>query len=198
MPQQQQTAGDLAMDMLDLMATRRSVPPQMMQGPGPGEAEIAQILTIASRVPDHGKLARWRFILFEGEARARAGEVIAAVFAADRPGADAEALALERNRLARAPLVIGVVGRPGPHAKIPEWEQQMSLGAVCMSLTLAAQAMGYATCWLTEWYSYDRRVLDRLGLKPDERMAGFLHLGRSTTRPADRDRPDVAAITTHF
>ncbi len=184
--------------MLELMARRRSVPPQQMEGPGPTESEITQLLTLASRVPDHGKLARWRFIVFEGDARTRAGEAIAAAFAADRPGVDAETLAYERNRLARAPLVIGVVGRSGPHPKIPEWEQQMTLGAVCMSLTLAAQAMGYATCWLTEWFSYDRRVLDRLGLDPAERMAGFLHIGRSEARPAERERPDVAALTTRF
>jgi nitroreductase len=189
---------EVAMDMLDLMAKRRSVPPQMMQGPGPGAAEITQLLTIASRVPDHGKLARWRFIIFEGEARARAGDVIAAAFAADKPEADAPAIAYERGRLARAPLVIGVVGQAGPHPKIPEWEQQLTLGAVCMSLSLAAQAMGYATCWLTEWFSYDRRVLGKLGLAPQERMAGFVHIGRSDTRPAERERPDLIAITTRF
>lgn len=186
------------MDMLELMAGRRSVPPQNMQGPGPSADEIGRMLTLASRVPDHGKLARWRFILFEGAARDRAGEVIAAAYAAGHPDAGAEALAFEAGRLSRAPLVIGVVGRPGPHPKIPEWEQMMTLGAVCMALTLAAQGMGYATCWLTEWYSYDRRVLDRLGLQPQERMAGFLHIGRSDLKPADRERPDVPAMTTRF
>ncbi|MGL4728715.1 MAG: nitroreductase family protein [Bosea sp. (in: a-proteobacteria)] len=186
------------MDMLDLMAKRRSVPPQMMQGPAPSEAEITQLLTIASRVPDHGKLGRWRFIVFEGEARNRAGEAIAAAFAADKPDASADTIAYERGRLARAPLVIGVVGRTGAHTKIPEWEQHLTLGAVCMSLSLAAQAMGYATCWLTEWFSYDRRVLAKLGLEPQERMAGFVHIGRSDTRPTERERPDVAAITSRF
>jgi nitroreductase len=186
------------MDMLDLMATRRSVPPQAMTGPGPDAGEIERMLTIASRVPDHGKLARWRFVIFEGEARLRAGEAIAAAFSADRPDADADTLAHERGRLARAPLVIAIVGRPGPHPKIPEWEQQMTLGAVGMSLTLAAQAMGYATCWLTEWFSYDRRVLEKLGLDPSERIAGFLHIGRSEVKPAERERPDLARIVSRF
>jgi nitroreductase len=190
--------GRSGMDMLDVMATRRSVPPQAMTGPGPDATEIERMLTIASRVPDHGKLARWRFVLFEGEARLRAGEAIAAAFSADRPESDAEALAYERGRLARAPLVIGIVGRSGPHPKIPEWEQQMTLGAVGMSLTLAAQAMGYATCWLTEWFSYDRRVLDRLGLDPSERMAGFLHIGRSAAKPAERERPDLTRIVSRY
>lgn len=186
------------MNMLELMATRRSVPPQMMTGEGPAQDEITQMLTIASRVPDHGKLARWRFLLIEGEARARAGEAIAAAFLAEKPQANAESIAYERGRLARAPLVIGVVGQSGPHGKIPEWEQNLTLGAVCMSLTLAAQAMGYATCWLTEWFSYHRQVLDALGLEPQERMAGFLHIGRSAAVPADRERPDLARIVSRY
>jgi nitroreductase len=186
------------MTMLEIMAMRRSVPPQAMTGAGPNAGEIAQMLTIASRVPDHGKLARWRFILFEGDARLRAGTAIAAAFQAEKPLADAEALAYERGRLARAPLVIGVVGRSGPHGKIPEWEQNLTLGAVCMSLTLAAQAQGYATCWLTEWFSYNRQVLDALGLEPQERMAGFLHIGKSDARPADRERPDLGRIVSRF
>ncbi len=186
------------MDMLELMAGRRSVPPQAMSGPGPDGAELQRILTIASRVPDHGKLARWRFIVFEGDARLRAGDIIAAAFANGKPAASAESVAQERGRLARAPLVVGVVGRSGPHGKIPEWEQQLTLGAVCMSLSLAANAMGFVTSWLTEWFSYDRGVLDGLGLAPDERMAGFVHIGRADKVPAERERPDLAQIVSPF
>ena len=186
------------MNMLELMAKRRSVPPQAMTGAGPRADEITKMLTLASRVPDHGKLARWRFILFEDDARLRAGEAIAAAFLAEKPDADSAMLNYERGRLARAPLVIGVVGRSGPHGKIPEWEQQLTLGAVCMSLTFAAQGMGYATCWLTEWFSYNRQVLDALGVEPQERMAGFLHIGRSDLAPADRERPDLATIVSRY
>ncbi len=100
--------------------------------------------------------------------------------------------------LARAPLVIGVVSRAGTHAKIPEWEQQLSAGAASMSLVIAAHAMGYAASWITEWYAYDRRVLDALGLSANERMAGFVHIGRPAKPPEDRERPKLETIVTRF
>ena len=93
-----------------------------------------------------------------------------------------------------APLVVGVVARARPHAKIPEWEQVLSAGAACMNLVLAANAMGFGTSWLTEWFAYDRRILDALGLAADESVAGFIHVGRPLERPADRARPDLADI----
>jgi nitroreductase len=185
-------------DALQLLKTRRSVKPMELSGPAPSAAEIETLLTVAARVPDHGKLTPWRFIVFEGEARAKAGAAIAAVFRADRPDATADQLEFERQRLARAPLVIGVVSRAGAHVKIPEWEQQLSAGAACMSLVIAAHAMGYAASWITEWYAYDRRVLDKLGLAANERMAGFVHIGRAVKPPEDRDRPKLADIVTQF
>ena len=185
-------------DMLALQTRRRSVPPPALSGPGPTGDQLEQLLTIAARVPDHGKLAPWRFLVFEGEGRERAGAIIAAVFAADNPQADAKRLDLERRRLAHAPLVVGVVSRAAPHAKIPEWEQIMSAGAVAMNLTLAACAMGYATAWLSEWYAYDARVLKGLGLAEHEKMAGFIHIGRPTMVVADRVRPVIADLVTRF
>ena len=185
-------------DALDLLKTRRSVKPMELGGPGPSPAEIETLLTIAARVPDHGKLAPWRFILFEGEARLAAGKTIAAVFRADHADATPEQIEFERKRLARAPLVIAVVSRAGPHVKIPEWEQQLSAGAASMSLVMAAHAMGYAASWITEWYAYDRRVLDALGLAPNERIAGFVHIGRPAKPPEERDRPKLADIVTRF
>ncbi|HZT28066.1 MAG TPA: nitroreductase [Pseudolabrys sp.] len=185
-------------DALDLLKTRRSVKPMELQGPGPSGEEINTLLTIAARVPDHGKLTPWRFIVFEGTARLQIGETIADVFRADHPEATAEQLAFERKRLARAPLVIGVVSRAGPHVKIPEWEQQLSAGAAAMTLLIAAHAMGYAASWITEWYAYDRRILDALGLAPNERIAGFVHIGRPAKPPEDRDRPKLADIVTRY
>ncbi|HEX5211543.1 MAG TPA: nitroreductase [Pseudolabrys sp.] len=185
-------------DALQLLKTRRSVKPMEMTGPGPSATEIDTMLGIAARVPDHGKLAPWRFIVFEGDARLAAGEAIAVVFAADHPEATPDQLAFERQRLARAPLVIAVVSRSGPHVKIPEWEQQLSSGASAMNLVIAAHAMGYAASWITEWYAYDRRVLDKLGLTPNERIAGFVHIGRATKPPEDRDRPRLDAIVTRY
>jgi nitroreductase len=185
-------------DMLDLLRTRRSVAPLAMSGPGPSGSELELLLTIAARVPDHGKLVPWRFIVFEGEGRAAAGHLIARAFVEDNPDANEERVELERQRLSHAPLVIGVVSRAAPHVKIPEWEQVLSAGAVCMNLVVAANAMGYAASWLTQWYSYDRRVLHGLGLAPHEKIAGFVHVGSSASAPQDRVRPVLSSITSHF
>ena len=185
-------------DALQLLKTRRSVKPMELTGPGPTGSEIDTLIAIASRVPDHGKLAPWRFIVFEGDARLAAGAVIAAAFAADRADATPDQIEFERKRLARAPLVIAVVSRAGPHVKIPEWEQQLSAGASAMSLVFAAHAMGYAASWITEWYAYDRRVLDKLGVAPHERVAGFVHIGRAAKPPEDRERPPLDAIVTRY
>jgi nitroreductase len=185
-------------DALELLKTRRSVKPMELTGPPPTTSEIETLLRIASRVPDHGKLAPWRFIVFEGNARNAAGEAIVAAYRADHPDATSDQVEFERKRLARAPLVIAVVSRAGPHVKIPEWEQHLSAGASAMSLVFAAHAMGYAASWITEWYAYDRRVLDAIGVAPHERIAGFVHIGRPGKPPEDRDRPKLDAIVTRF
>jgi nitroreductase len=192
------TAESSMNDTIRLLSTRRSVAPHLLTGPGPSADELDTLLAIAARVPDHGRLVPWRFIIIEGEAQRRIGEAIAAAFKADQPDADEARIAPERERLARAPLVIAVVSRAKPHVKIPEWEQVLSAGAVCMNLVLAANAMGYATSWLTEWFTFDRRVLDALGLAPDERMAGFVHIGRPAEAPVERPRPDMAGIVTRL
>jgi nitroreductase len=185
-------------DALQMLRTRRSVKPMELAAPAPAPGEVETMLAIASRVPDHGKLAPWRFIVFEGEARHAAGEKIAGVYMSDNPQASADQIAFERNRLARAPLVIAVVSRAAPHVKIPQWEQQLSAGAATMNLVHAAHALGYAASWITEWYAYDRRVLDALGLGPNENIAGFVHIGRPTKPPQDRERPKLADIVTRY
>jgi nitroreductase len=185
-------------DALQLLQTRRSVKPMELAGPGPNAAEIDTLLTIASRVPDHGKLTPWRFVVFAGEARLAAGAIIAEVFRAEHPEARLDQIEFERKRLARAPLVIAVVSRAAPHVKIPELEQLMSAGAATMNLVNAAYAMGSAASWITEWYAYDRRVLERLGIAATERIVGFVHIGRAQKTPEDRDRPKLADIVTYF
>jgi nitroreductase len=127
-----------------------------------------------------------------------AGEAIGTAFRAKYPDAAPEQLEYERKRLARAPLVIAVVSRAAPHVKIPEWEQVLSAGAAAMSLVFAAHALGFAANWITEWYAYDRTVLDALGLAPHEKIAGFIHIGRHATRPDDRPRPPLSEIVTRF
>ena len=185
-------------DALDLLKTRRSVKPVELSGPGPTAAELDTILTVASRVPDHGKLAPWRFIVFEGDARLKAGDAIAAAFRAKYPDCKDDQVAAERQRLARAPLVIAVVSRAAPHVKIPEWEQVLSAGAAAMNLVTASHALGFAANWITEWYAYDRGVLDALGLAAHEKIAGFVHIGRPAQPPEDRPRPPLSEIVTRF
>jgi nitroreductase len=185
-------------DALELLKTRRSFKAAELTGPAPSAAEIDTLLTVASRVPDHGKLVPWRFIVFEGEARRAAGAAIVTAFHAKYPDAKPEQAEAERARLARAPLVIAVVSRAAPHVKIPEWEQVLSAGAAAMNLVLAAHALGYGAAWITEWYAYDRGVLDVLGLKPHEKIAGFVHIGRPPGAPEDRPRPPLAEIATRY
>jgi nitroreductase len=185
-------------DALELLKTRRSIKPVELAGPAPSPAEVETLLTVAARVPDHGKLVPWRFIIFEGDARVAAGDAIVEAFRGKYPQATAEQAEAERTRLARAPLVIAVVSRAAPHVKIPEWEQVLSAGAAAMNLVLAAHAMGYAASWITEWYAYDRGVLAALGLKDNERIAGFVHIGRPKQPPEDRPRPPLTEIATRF
>jgi nitroreductase len=185
-------------DALELLKTRRSVKPREMTAPGPSPAEIETILTIGARVPDHGKLAPWRFIIFEGDARERAGEVIAGVFARKNPNASPAEIDLERRRLTDAPLVIAVVSFTRPHPKVPPWEQELSAGASAMNIVTAATALGYGACWLTGWFAFDREVLDGLGLKADEKLAGFIHIGTPSKPSEDRPRPALADIVTRF
>jgi nitroreductase len=185
-------------DAIKLLTTRRSFKPVELSGPAPTPAEIDILLTVASRVPDHGKLTPWRFIVFEGAARQKAGDAIASAFKVKYTDAKPDQIEAERGRLTRAPLVVAVVSRAGPHVKIPEWEQVLSAGAAAMNLVLAAHALGYGASWITEWYAYDRSVLDALGLGPNERIAGFVHIGRPPGVPEDRPRPPLNEIVSRF
>ncbi len=185
-------------DALELLKTRRSVKPREMTAPGPSPAELETILTIGARVPDHGKLAPWRFIIFEGDARERAGEIIAGVFARKNPNASPAEIDLERRCLTDAPLVIGVVSFTRPHPKVPSWEQELSAGASAMNIVTAATALGFGACWLTGWFAFDRDVLEGLGLKADEKLAGFIHIGTPSKPSEDRPRPALSDIVTRF
>lgn len=185
-------------ETIELLRRRRSLPPQGMAGPGPGPQEMETLLTIASRVPDHGKLTPWRFLVFDGAARDRAGVIAANILQADDPGvADARRQA-ELTRFSRAPLVICVISRAAPHVKIPEWEQILSAGAACMTLVIAANAMGYVTAWLTEWCAYDRRFCAAIGVQDSEKIAGFVHIGRANMVSEDRRRPALADVASWF
>jgi nitroreductase len=183
---------------IELLRRRRSLPPQGMTGPGPDPEEIETLLTIASRVPDHGKLTPWRFLVFEGMARDRAGAIAAGILQRDDPSISEARRQTELTRFSRAPLVVGVISRAAPHVKIPEWEQLLSAGAACMNLVIAANAMGYVTAWLTEWCAYDRRFCEAIGVGADEKVAGFVHIGRPNMASEDRPRPTLAAVVSRF
>ena len=185
-------------DTIEFLKTRRSVKPREMSGAGPSPAELETILTIGARVPDHGKLAPWRFVVFEGEARARAGDIIAAVFARKHPDAPAADIEVEKRRLMEAPLVIAVISIIKPHPKVPPWEQELSAGASCMNIVSAATAMGYGANWLSGWYAFDRDVLEQLGLAANEKLAGFIHIGKTAKPNEDRPRPVLAELVTRF
>jgi nitroreductase len=189
----------MSRDALELLLTRRSVKAAMLGEPGPTPSQLATILTAAARVPDHKKLTPWRFVVFEGAARAAFGDALAAACAAEEKEPPSSArLEIERTRLLRAPCVVAVVSRVTPNAVAPEWEQVLSCGAVGMNLCLAANALGFGTCWLTEWYAYSPAVRDVLKIADNERVAGFIYVGTARERPDDRERPDLASITTHW
>ena len=185
-------------ETLDLLARRRSLPPVNLASPGPDAEQLATLLKLAARVPDHGKLAPWRFLVIEGEARAKAGEMALDVKLAQRPDLDAPGREAELARFTRAPLVVTVISRAAPHIKVPEWEQVLSAGAVCMNLIVAAKALGFVATWLTEWCAYDAAFRARLGLAEHERIAGFMHIGTPGIEPEDRVRPDMNAIVTRL
>ncbi|HEY0265919.1 MAG TPA: nitroreductase [Rhizomicrobium sp.] len=185
-----------APDALELLLTRRSGSAKAMTGPGPSQAQLADILRAGARAPDHGKLFPWRFILFEGKARNRAGDILAEVMEAE--GERSKQVEEERGRFLRAPLVIGVISSARELHKIPVWEQELSAGAVCQNILVAATALGFVGNWLTEWYAYHPVVKERLGLKPGERVAGFLYIGMSDMALEERPRPDMDAIVMSF
>jgi nitroreductase len=182
---------------LDLLLSRRSGSAKLMKGPGPDADQLRKILAAGVRVPDHGKLAPWRFIVFEGEGRARMGAILAEVIAGERDTSP-ERIEQERKRFMRAPVIIGVVSRIREQIPIPTWEQELSAGAVCMTMVMASHAMGFVANWITEWCAYHPQVLAKIGLKPTERIAGYIYIGHPVEPLEDRPRPPVDAITTRF
>lgn len=181
-------------EAIDLLLTRRSVSSAFLAEPGPDDDTLERILTAATRVPDHGKLAPWRFLLFRGNARAEFGGILAKALVGANPDATDQQLAFEKGRFLRAPLIIAVISCADPHVKIPEWEQILSAGAVCINLLHAAHACGYAAQWLTEWCAYDATVRTALGLEATEKVAGFIYIGTPSIVPEDRPRPDLTKI----
>lgn len=188
----------LTTSVVEFLRARKSAPIAELKEPAPSEDQIAEMLAIASRVPDHGMLSPWRFIIYRGDARTRVGEMLAAR-AEEREGPLTDARRQqELTRFSRAPLVIGVISRPVDHPKIPQWEMLLSGGAAAMNLLLAANAMGYGANWITNWYSDDAEGRRVLGLAPEERVIGFVHIGTYNGVPFDRLRPELAAVVSDY
>lgn len=181
---------------LDLLLTRRSGSAKAMKAPGPSQRQLADILQAGARAPDHGKLFPWRFIVFEGDGRARAGDMLAEVMEAE--GEREKQVEEERGRFLRAPLVIGVISSAREMHKVPVWEQELSAGAVCQNILIAATALGFVGNWLTEWYAFHPAVKEKFGLKPGERVAGFLYIGTAKDELEERPRPEMDKIVTRF
>lgn len=177
-------------ETLAFLARRRSAAAAALTAPGPDAEQLNTLLRIAARVPDHGKLAPWRFMIFEDEAKERFAAICEKIYAARTPGAEAGQVQMERDRLLNPPVIIAVVSSVLENHKIPEWEQILSAGAACMTLLNAANAMGFAGQWRTDWMAYDPQVKDMMGLRSGERVAGFIYLGTAPEDPVERKRPD--------
>lgn len=182
----------------DYLLTRRSVGLAFLQEPGPSAAELETLLTIATRVPDHGKITPWRLVIFAGKARRAAGEKLEAIAAARNPGLDEPGLEIERNRFLPAPLTIGVISTPKPHPKVPEMEQLLSAGNVAFNLVHGAYALGYAASWVTRWFTFDAEAAAMLGAGPGEQFVGFVHIGTPGAAVEDRPRPSLGEVVTRW
>ncbi|MGB6118298.1 MAG: nitroreductase [Mesorhizobium sp.] len=185
-------------EIINFLKARSSAPIDLMEGPGPTDSEIETMIQIASRVPDHGRLAPWRFILYRGDVRHEVGEKLAELAQKIEGPLPEMRLDKERTRFSRAPLVIGVVSIMRENAKIPQWEMLLSGGAAAMNLCLAAQALGFGTNWITNWYSESDEGRAILGLNANERVIGFIHIGKVTKDYPERPRPDWAALYSDY
>jgi nitroreductase len=181
-------------EVLEFMRTRRSVPAKTMTGPGPSEGEVEAMIAIASRVPDHGKLAPWRFIRYSPDYCGKLNNICLARALERDPALPADLQAFEANRFTKVPVVIAIVSRAKPHPKIPEWEQLLSAGAASYGLLIAANAYGYDAQWLTEWVAYDEKLAPAFGVEPGEKLAGFVYVGTRTMPKTDRDRPSLGDV----
>ena len=182
------------MNALEVLRRRRSVPSRLLGEPGPSPDQVHALLAEAVRVPDHGKLVPWRFLRIQGPARQALGDLLAARALERDPTAAPAAVDKDRQRFSYAPLVIAVIARLTPGHKVPEQEQLLSGGAVCFALLQAAQGMGFGAQWLTGWAAYDPVITARLGLGPDEKVLGFIHIGTPTEEVPERQRPDPGPL----
>jgi len=178
-------------NVINFLKTRRSVTAKNMVSGFVGDDDLNNILSCGIRVPDHGALSPWLITVIKDKARNRIGnEILAREFEARNAEASEEEIDFERHRFLRASVVIGVLFKPVSHPKIPLWEMELSTGAVCSNILTAAQSLGYAAQWLTEWYSYNESMIRELGGNPEaDKIAGFIYIGDKDKEPIERRRP---------
>ena len=183
-------------NIIKFLQTRRSITAKNMICNQVNEDDLDDILSCGVRVPDHGALNPWELIVIEGDAKLRIGnDILADEYLLNNPDASEDEINYERNRLCRASVVIAVLFKPVSHPKIPFWEMQLSSGAVCSNLLLAAQSLGYAAQWLTEWYAYNNSMIKDLGGNPDtDKIAGFIYIGDKDKTPIERRRPNKEKV----
>ena len=187
-------------DVINFLQSRRSVTAKNMNSSFVTDDDLNNILTCGIRVPDHGALTPWILTVIKDEARYRIGnKILAPEFKLNNPDASKEEIEYERNRFIRASVVIGVLSKPVSHPKIPLWEMELSAGAVCANLLIAAQSLGYAAQWLTEWYAYNKKLIKALGGNPNkDKIAGFIYIGKKITQPKERTRPSLNEVVDYI
>lgn len=182
---------------LSLLASRRSAKPRDMGPPGPTAGQLERLLTVAARVPDHGKLAPWRFVVVGSDRRAAFSAMLEAAWRSEMEATDAAGLEKVRSFGQGAPCLVVVMSRVTEFSPIPPYEQQLSAGASCVMLCAAASAMGFVASWLSGWAAYSAAVTAALG-EPGERIAGFVFIGTAAVPPEERPRPDLATVVRHW
>jgi|TARA_B110000503_G_scaffold65459_1_gene102882 nitroreductase len=178
-------------NIIKFLQIRRSITAKNMIDNNINEDDLEAILDCGIRVPDHGALNPWKLIVIKNNARFRIGnDILAKEFKINNPTATEEEIDYERKRFCRANVIIAVLFKPVSHPKIPLWEMELSSGAVCTTLLIAAQSLGYAAQWLTEWYAYSKAMIIELGGNPDtDKVAGFIYIGNKEKDPIERRRP---------
>ena len=187
-------------DIINFLKTRRSTTAKTMISGHINESDLNDILTCGIRVPDHGALNPWSLTVIKDKARYRIGkDILAPEYIINNPEATEEDIDFEKNRFLRASAVIAVLFKPVSHPKIPSWEMELSTGAVCSNILVAAQSLGYAAQWLTEWYSYNEKMISAVGGKPEiDKLAGFIYIGDKEKEPVERRRPKIENVINYL
>ena len=191
-------SGTINQPVIDFLLSRKSPPISELREPAPDDVTLLEILKIASRVPDHGMLEPWRFIVYRGASRSDVGEFLAKRVVEIEGDVPPHRIEQEKSRFTRAPLIVGVVSVPRPHPRIPDWEKFISGGNAAFALVLAVHAYGYAANWVSNWFADDAKSRAFMGLAPDEQLIGYIHIGTPAQLPQDRPRPDPAKLMSAY